>query len=97
MEDWYEHKSILKRSFTVMSFAQTQLLCMSLQDFNRLKVEFFETYEDLTLNAHSQLEKTLRLKVLAIQNCIDQYHDYRSKYHQLFEGNEDIEIIGQSV
>lgn len=39
---------------------------MTLQDFNRLKVEFFETYEELTLNAHSQLEKTLRLKVLAI-------------------------------
>lgn len=70
---------------------------MTLQDFNRLKVEFFETYEDLTMNAHSQLEKTLRLKVLAIQSCIEQYHEYRSKYHQLFEGNVDDPAVAQSV
>ena len=39
INEWYDNKNLLKRSFTVMAFMQTQLLCMSLRDFNRLKQE----------------------------------------------------------
>ena len=51
IDDWYDHKNVLKRSFTVMAFLQTQLLCMSLENFNRLKQEFTDSYEELIENS----------------------------------------------
>ena len=51
INEWYDNKNLLKRSFTVMAFMQTQLLCMSLRDFNRLKQEFTDSYEELIANS----------------------------------------------
>lgn len=47
IEDWFNHKFDLTREFTVMAENYTQLLSLSLQDFNRLHIEFPEIYKKL--------------------------------------------------
>lgn len=51
INDWYQHMNKLKRKFTIMSEASTSLLALSLQDFNRLKLEFTEIYNKLIEDA----------------------------------------------
>ena len=45
IDDWITRKEILKRQFTVMADKETSLLTLSVQNLDRMKFEFLETYE----------------------------------------------------
>ena len=91
VEDWFTFKYDLTREFTVMAEAYTQLLSLSLLDFNRLHIEFPEIYKKLIADAEVQLKKVLVLKMNAIKKCALQNEIYKNKYGQnlgSIKGNE---------
>ena len=46
-ENWFIHKDIIHRQFTIMAKKQIEVLTLSIGDLNRMKLEFFETYDSL--------------------------------------------------
>ena len=44
LDNWINHKDLLQRQFTVMSLMESEVLCLAVQDLNRMKQEFYEVY-----------------------------------------------------
>lgn len=52
-----------------MAISTCEFLTLSINDLNRMKIEFLEAYEDLFLDAYNRLYKILRLKLEASRQC----------------------------
>jgi CRP-like cAMP-binding protein len=44
-DDYFNNKNQLERQFTVMASKTTDLMCLSVQDLERIKCEFQENYD----------------------------------------------------
>lgn len=69
IEHWYSHKDLLLRHFTVMSLGKTECMTLSIQDLQRMKMEFNEAYQKLFHDAFSRLKRAVKLKVHAMRLC----------------------------
>lgn len=70
-DDWVTHQDKIKRNFTVMATGDSDIMMLSLQDLNRMKLEFLEYYDNLIQDAYDQLQKALILKLKGMQKCQD--------------------------
>ena len=61
----------LKHSFTVRSCDNepTEMLSMTKQDMLRMKIEFIECYDDLFTEGFKSLQKTMTIKLYAMEQC----------------------------
>jgi len=46
-----------------MSIKESEVLCLSLQNLNRMKQEFLEAYEKLFRDAYNRLRRSLSIKL----------------------------------
>lgn len=69
LEDLTYQRDKLKRQFTVMAFEETQVLLLSIQDLNRMRMEFVETYEEMLEAAKTPLQIALIIKLKAMTHC----------------------------
>jgi len=54
-----------------MSIKESEVLCLSIQDLNRMKQEFMEAYEKLFNDAYNRLRRSLSLKLKAMNLCAE--------------------------
>lgn len=54
-----------------MALKESEVLCLSVQDLNRMKQEFLEAYEKLFSDAYNRLRRSLTLKLKAMKICAD--------------------------
>lgn len=59
LENWIGHKDALQRQFTVSAIDESEVLCLSVSDLNRMKQEFLEAYEKLFNDAYTRLRRAL--------------------------------------
>lgn len=70
MIDWFSHKDILRRQFTVMSIKRnTESLKLSIDDLHRMHNEFPEQYFKLFDDSLMRCKKAVLLKRKAIKIC----------------------------
>ena len=58
-----------------MADKQSEFLILSLQDLNRMKLEFVESYDKLMQDSALNLQKTLMIKINSLQVCQNQRDD----------------------
>ena len=61
----------MRRKFTIMADAATNLLSLSIMDLNRIRLEFKDEYKKLMDDGGRQLQKALILKMKANCECLD--------------------------
>ena len=61
-----------------MGLRETEVLCLSIQDLNRMKQEFLEAYEKLFSDAYDRLRRALNLKLKAMRICAEKEESARS-------------------
>jgi len=71
LESWILHKDVLQRQFTVMSLKDSEVMCLTVQDLNRMKQEFLEVYQKLFADAYTRLRRALTFKLKAMKICAD--------------------------
>ena len=69
MDDWIKHKDIMKRQFTIMANSNVELLSFSIEDLNRMKMEFLEAYDALFSSSYRRLDRALKMKLKAMKYC----------------------------
>lgn len=69
IENWFLHKDLLQRHFTIMSLGVIETMTLSIQDLQRMKTEFHEAYQSMFKHAISRLKRAVKLKVQAIRIC----------------------------
>lgn len=69
IENWFLHKDLLQRHFTVMSLGPVESMTLSIQDLQRMKTEFNEAYQSMFKHAFSRLKRAVKLKVHALKLC----------------------------
>lgn len=69
LENWFN--MFLKRSFTVRSdeFEPTEMLQLEKQDLFRMRLEYTEIYDELFSEAFDTLQKTMSIKLYAVEKC----------------------------
>ena len=66
-----ENSEKMRRKFTIMADAATNLLSLSIMDLNRIRLEFKDEYKKLMDDGGRQLQKALILKMKANCECLD--------------------------
>lgn len=69
IEDWFSKRSLLLRQFSIMAETKSEVLCLSIQQLQQMKMEFNESYEDLFFNASQVVKNTWVVKLEAIKEC----------------------------
>ena len=69
LDNWIAHKDILQRQFTVMALKESEVMCLSIQDLNRMKQEFLEVYEQIFFDSYNRLRRALTIKLKTMQIC----------------------------
>ena len=54
-----------------MSIKESEVLCLSLQNLNRMKQEFLEAYEKLFRDAYNRLRRSLSIKLKVMTLCAE--------------------------
>lgn len=69
--DWMCNKDQIKRHFTVMAGKKKhcEVLTLSLDDLEKISVEFFEAYREIFDKVHKRLQRSLKIKMAAIKHC----------------------------
>jgi len=62
-----------------MALRDSEVLCLSIQDLNRMKQEFLEAYEKLFSDSYNRLRRALTLKLKAMKICADKYEECLSQ------------------
>ena len=62
------------RRFTVQAIINCELLILTLDDIDKMKLEFPEVFDDLFNNSLKRLERILKLKIDAIKQCENANH-----------------------
>jgi CRP-like cAMP-binding protein len=68
-DNWIHQKGKLTRQFTCLADQSSQLLTLSIDDLNRMKMEFLDSYHELFEEAMKSLDLALMLKLRAIRDC----------------------------
>lgn len=68
-DEWIQRRTLLQRQFTVMAITEIEVLFFSIQDLNRMKLEFFDCYEKLLNDALQLLRQTWQAKLNAMHSC----------------------------
>ncbi|CDW71411.1 UNKNOWN [Stylonychia lemnae] len=63
-----KNKDIFRR-FSVQAIINCELLILTLDDIDKMKLEFPEVFDDLFNNSLKRLEKVLKLKIDAVEQC----------------------------
>jgi hypothetical protein len=61
-----------------MSLKESEVLCLAIQDLNRMKQEFYEVYQKLFSDAYNRLRRALTLKLKAMRICAERDEDSKS-------------------
>lgn len=85
-ENWIYLKGRLKRQFSVKTQDNCELMTLSVEDLQRMKFEFCESYESLMSSAFFRLTRASKLKINATKYC-DKY---------MFEDGE-AEVVSKSA
>ena len=70
-----------------MSLKESETMCLSIQDLNRMKQEFLDCYEKLFSDAFNRLRRALTLKLRGMKQCgdrFDQSHSPKSRKSDAF-------------
>lgn len=79
IEGWESKR--LRREFTVMSDRKnaSDLLTFEIKDIIAMRAEFPRVYEDLFKGKSSELQKTISVKLYAMDHCNKQFTEYVRK------------------
>lgn len=70
---WMNNKDKIKRHFTVMADKRPprycEMLTLSLNDLENMSSEFIDSYRQIFGQAHIRLQRSLKIKMTAIQHC----------------------------
>jgi CRP-like cAMP-binding protein len=66
---WFQRKELVHRQFTVLATKDIECLTLSIQDLNRMKQEFFETYELMFDQQLIRLKTIWKIKLNAMKQC----------------------------
>ena len=61
-----------------MALKESEVLCLAIQDLNRMKQEFYEVYQQLFSDAYNRLRRALTLKLKAMRLCAEREGDTKS-------------------
>ena len=59
-----------------MATIEVQVLNLSVQDLNRMKLEFYDWYEKLFIDAYASLRRTWKAKLKAMKECRKQQKEF---------------------
>lgn len=88
--DWISSKDKLKRQFTIMAEDTSTLLTLSVNDINRMRLEFLEAYQKLLEKSLSRLESALVIKLECFAHCNDRIENCNVEVDDL--GNLDFDF-----
>ena len=66
------------RQFTCMADQKSQLLTLSIDDLNRMKMEFYDSFEELFNESMGSVDIALKLKLREIRRCQIIQDEYRN-------------------
>ena len=52
-----------------MALKESEVMCLSIQDLNRMKQEFLEVYEQIFFDSYNRLRRALTIKLKTMQIC----------------------------
>ena len=64
-----QYKGYLKRQFTVKSQQMSELLTLNIDMLDRMRIEFIEAFDDLFFSGFKRLNRSLKVKMAAINYC----------------------------
>jgi len=62
-----------------MALKESETMCLSIQDLNRMKQEFLEAYQKLLGDAYNRLRRALTLKLKAMKICAEREDNMSNK------------------
>ena len=65
--NWFQRKELIHRQFTILAVKDIECLTLSIQDLNRMKQEFFETYELMFDQQLIRLKTIWKIKLKAMK------------------------------
>ena len=63
MDNWIQHKEMLRRQFSVMSQTSAELLTFSINDIFRMRSEFSGAYSTLFNDGYDRLVRAHQIKL----------------------------------
>jgi CRP-like cAMP-binding protein len=67
LENWIQQKGKLMRQFTCVAEQKSHLLQLTIEDLNRMKMEFLDSFEELFQESMRSVDIALILKLRAIR------------------------------
>jgi len=61
-----------------MSLIECEVLVFSIEDLNKMKLEFVEVYDQLFNEAYTRLRRSLSLKLKAMNHCAEVEEQYQN-------------------